>query len=252
MDSIFKALADPTRRTLLDSLRKRPGQSLLDLQGQLDMTRFGVMKHLGVLEEAKLVISYKKGRFKYHYLNALPLQEAIDRWVEPLLQQPAARAVTHLKTQLEGKTDMTKPDFMMQTFIHCTQEALWDALTDPDAAAHYNFVAASCMREGNALIYRMADNNLMLVCTETQLMPKMRIEARFEPHWAGPDVPLAASRFVYLIEEQGENCLLTVEHYDIPEGQEGIADGWHRTLAGLKTWLETGSAIKFARQPEEV
>ncbi len=251
MDSIFKALADPTRRMLLDSLRARPGQSLQDLEGQLDMTRFGVMKHLGVLEEAKLVISHKKGRFKYHYLNALPLQETIDRWVEPLLQQPAARAVTHLKSQLEGTTEMTKPDFMMQTYINCTQDALWDALTDPDAAVQYNFVASSCVREGNALVYRTPDNNLMLICTETKLTPKTRIESTFEPHWAGPEVELETSHFVYLIEPQGDNCMLTVEHYDVPAGQEGVADGWHRTLAGLKTYLETGRAVKFAFQSEE-
>ncbi|WP_298915131.1 helix-turn-helix domain-containing protein [uncultured Roseobacter sp.] len=251
MDSIFKALADPTRRTLLDRLRAKPGQSLLDLQGQLDMTRFGVMKHLGVLEDAKLIVTHKKGRFKYHYLNALPLQEAIDRWVEPLLQQPAARAVLNLKSQLEGTPKMTKPDFMMQTFIHCTQDALWHALTDPDANAAYNFVSGTCTREGNALIFRMPDESLMLICTETKLTPKTRIESTFEPHWAGPDVPLEASRFVYIIEPQGENCLLTLEHYDIPAGQEGVADGWHRTLAGLKTWLETGQAVKFSPQPEE-
>ncbi|WP_299962917.1 SRPBCC domain-containing protein [uncultured Roseobacter sp.] len=251
MDSIFKALADPARRTLLDSLRAKPGQSLQDLQGQLEMTRFGVMKHLGVLEEAKLIVTHKKGRFKYHYLNALPLQEAIDRWVEPLLQQPAARAVINLKTQLEGATTMTKPDFMMQTFIHCTQDALWHALTDAEANAAFNFVANSCEREGNKLTLKFDDGRPMLILTETKLTPKTRIESTFEPHWAGPDVDLPPSRFVYMIEPQGDNCLLTLEHYDIPAGQEGVADGWHRTLAGLKTWLETGQTVKFQHATEE-
>lgn len=250
MDSLFKALADPTRRKLLDSLRATPGQSLQDLQVQMDMSRFGVMKHLGVLEDAQLIATHKKGRFKYHYLNALPLQDAIDRWIEPLLEQPAARAVTHLKSQLEGPPDMTKPDFMMQTYIHCTQDALWEALTDPEACAQYNFVAKSCTREGDALVYRTADNSLMLICTDTQLTPKTRIESTFEPHWAGPEVTLEKSRFVYIIEVHGENCLLTLEHYDVPAGQEGVADGWHRTLAGLKTWLETGRAVKFAHTEE--
>jgi DNA-binding transcriptional ArsR family regulator/uncharacterized protein YndB with AHSA1/START domain len=250
MDSIFKALADPNRRMLLDSLHAKPGQSLQELQGQLEMSRFGVMKHLGVLEDAHLVVSHKKGRFKYHYLNALPLQETMDRWIEPLLEQPAARAVLNLKSNLEGKTEMTKPDFMMQTYIHCTQDALWHALTDPEANAAYNFVAGSFERDGNRLLFRFPDSSLMLVLTETQLTPKTRIESTFEPHWAGPDVPLESSRFVYLIEPQGENCMLTVEHYGIPEGQEGIADGWHRTIAGLKTWLETGRSIRFSRGME--
>ena len=85
MDALVKALSDPARRTLLDSLRMRDGQTLQDLQTHLDMTRFGVMKHLGVLETAGLITTKKVGRFKHHYLNALTLQQAIDRWIEPLL-----------------------------------------------------------------------------------------------------------------------------------------------------------------------
>ena len=246
MDSLFKALADPTRRMMLDSLRATPGQSLQDLAEQCEMTRFGVMKHLAVLEEANLIVAHKKGRFKFHYLNALPLQEAIDRWVGPLLEQTAARAVLDLKSNLEGAHKMSKPDFMMQTYIHCTQDALWHALTDADANAAYNFVVGSCTREGNSLTLKFPDGSPMLILTETNLTPKTRIESTFEPHWAGPDVPLEASRFVYIIEPQGENCLLTVEHYDIPAGQEGVTDGWHRTIAGLKTWLETVKSVRFA------
>ena len=79
MDKFFKALNDPTRSDILDRLRAKDGQSLSDLEQGLEMTRFGVMKHLKVLEEAQLVLSVKKGRFKYHYLNAVPLQEAVDR-----------------------------------------------------------------------------------------------------------------------------------------------------------------------------
>ncbi|WP_420587785.1 ArsR/SmtB family transcription factor [Marivita sp.] len=75
MDMIFKALNDPARRALLDSLRRKDGQSLSELEEQLDMSRFGVMKHLKVLEDAHLVIPRKQGRFKYHYLNALPCRK---------------------------------------------------------------------------------------------------------------------------------------------------------------------------------
>lgn len=242
MDAIFKALADPARRTLLDSLREKDGQSLQDLQGQLDMTRFGVMKHLGVLEEAGLIVTKKSGRFKHHFLNALPLQQAIDRWIEPLLVKPAARAVLDLKSQLEGDTKMTKPDFMMQTYIKCTQDALWDALLDPESQAAFNFMATRVEREGNGFVYYTHDDSVMLICTETETTPKTRIASTFEPRWA-PDAPV--SRFVYLIRPEGEFCALTVEHYDLEQDAEGVADGWHRTLAGLKTWLETGVSQKF-------
>lgn len=88
MNTIFKALADPARLTLLDSLKEKDGQTLQELQGQLDMTRFGVMKHLSVLEEAGLIVTRRVGRFKHHYLNALPLQEAIDRWIDPYRVNP--------------------------------------------------------------------------------------------------------------------------------------------------------------------
>ncbi len=107
MDLIFKALADDTRRRLLDILRERDGRSLVELEqaildSGLEMTRFGIMKHLKVLEAASLVISRRNGRFKYHYLNVIPLQEILDRWIEPLTQKPLARAALDLKAKMEG------------------------------------------------------------------------------------------------------------------------------------------------------
>ncbi|MEP4197527.1 MAG: helix-turn-helix domain-containing protein [Aliishimia sp.] len=244
MDAIFKALADPTRLTLLDSLKQTDGQTLQQLQGKLDMTRFGVMKHLGVLEDAGLIVTRKVGRFKHHYLNALPLQDAIDRWIDPYRVKPAARAVLDLKSKLEGTEPMTdKPDFMMQTYIRCTQDALWDALLSDQAHAAYNFIANRVKREGAALTYYRPDDSAMLIMRETKTEPKSRIETTFEPQWV-PDAP--ASRVVYLIAAQEDFCQLTVEHYDITPGFEGAADGWARTISGLKTWLETGNSAKFA------
>ena len=244
MDSIFKALADPARRTLLDALRQRDGQTLQELTELLAMTRFGVMKHLGVLEDAGLVIPLKKGRFKHHYLNAVPLQQTIDRWIEPMRAKPAARAVIDLKQSLERNTPMTKPDFVMQTFIRCTQDALWDALSNPDSMAAYHFACDRATREGNVINFILPDGNAMLSQTVTQETPKTRIETTFEPHFFGPGAP--ASRMAYQIEPQGDQCKLTIEHYDIPEGQEGVAEGWARLASSLKSWLETGTGLKAA------
>lgn len=243
MDTVFKALNDPARRALLDALREQDGQSLQDLEGVLDMTRFGVMKHLKVLEAANLIIPRKVGRFKYHYLNALPLQEVIDRWVEPLLARPAARSMADLKTKLESPMSK-KPDFVMQTLIKCTQDALWDALTDADAHKQFVYVTNDARREGNSIVYYGDGGNQLLICTETKLTPKTRIDSTFEPHWAGPDVPLGASKFAYIIEPEDGACMLTLEHYDIPAGQDGVGNGWARTLSGLKTLLETGTPLK--------
>ncbi len=252
MDTIFRALADPARRVLLDSLRQTDGQTLQQLQGQLDMTRFGVMKHLGVLEEAGLIVTRKRGRYKHHYLNAVPLQQAIDRWIEPLLVKPAARAVIDLKSQLEGTQSMPKPDFVMQTFIKCTQDALWSALTQPDDVKHYHFIAAAARGRmdtvGERMVYENGGGEEIVANKVIAVDPKTRIEVSFEPSWAGPD--MAHSRCVYLIEPMPDHCCLTVEHYDIPAGQEGVSDGWARTLSGLKSWLETGQDTHFGPRGE--
>jgi DNA-binding transcriptional ArsR family regulator len=100
VDAVFKALADPTRRSLLDELFKEDGQTLSALEGRLPMTRFGVMKHLRVLEEAGLVTTRKRGREKLHFLNPVPIRLIYDRWVSKYAE-PWAAALTGLKTQLE-------------------------------------------------------------------------------------------------------------------------------------------------------
>jgi DNA-binding transcriptional ArsR family regulator len=100
MDEVFKALADPTRRTLLDELFKDDGQSLKSLEAGLDMTRFGVMKHLRVLEEAGLVATRKRGREKLHFLNPVPIRLIHDRWVSKYAE-PWAATLSELKDELE-------------------------------------------------------------------------------------------------------------------------------------------------------
>ncbi|WP_299887026.1 metalloregulator ArsR/SmtB family transcription factor [uncultured Ruegeria sp.] len=246
MDILFKALNDPARREILDRLRQKDGQSLSQLEEHFDMTRFGVMKHLKLLEEAGLVLTRRQGRFKHHYLNPLPLQEMVDRWVAPFLQ-PQARAVSAMKLKLEMETRMGKPDFMMQTFIRCTQDALWDALTTPEQMAAYHFLCNEVRGQvspGETVHFITPDGNEMLRQVTQKLDPKSRIEMGFEPMFMGPDAP--SSQMVYLIEPQGDVCKLTIEHYNLAEGQEGFAEGWARLAASLKTWLETGSALKEA------
>ena len=100
MDEVFKALADESRRTLLDALFARDGQTLSELCEHLDMTRFGVMKHLRILEDAGLVVSRKEGRERRHHLNPVPIQEMYERWVSKY-RAPHARALTALKRAVE-------------------------------------------------------------------------------------------------------------------------------------------------------
>jgi DNA-binding transcriptional ArsR family regulator len=244
VDTIFKALNDPARRALLDSLRAKDGQTLTELEEQLDMSRFGVMKHLKFLEDAHLVIPRKQGRFKCHYLNALPLQEMLDRWVAPFLRQPG-KIISDLKTRLERETIKGKPDFMMQTFIRCSQDALWDALTKADQMAAYHFVCNEVRGDAkpdNVTEFIKPDGQPMLRQVTTELDPKSRMAMTFQPLFMGPDAP--ASHMVYLLEPQGETCKLTIEHYDMAPGQEGFAEGWARLAASLKSYLETGVALR--------
>jgi DNA-binding transcriptional ArsR family regulator len=102
MDAAFKALADPTRRSLLDELFARDGQTLTELEERLPMTRFGVMKHLKVLEEAGLVATQRRGREKLHYLNSVPIQLIHDRWVSKYAE-PIAAVISGIKHELEEK-----------------------------------------------------------------------------------------------------------------------------------------------------
>ncbi len=263
MDKIFKALNDPARRAILDSLRQKDGQSLSELEPQFDMTRFGVMKHLALLEDAGLVLSKKQGRFKYHYLNAVPLQEVIDRWIEPLLAGPVARGLLDLKTHLEKETPMSatvstpetatsesataaKPDFIHQTMIRCSQDALWDALTLADQVALHHFACDRATGDATApdaaLTMIRKDGSTMLTQRVISLTPKSRIDMTFEPNFCeGDNTP---SHIAFLIDVEGDICKLTCEHYAVPPAHQGIRDGWMRFAASLKSWLETGTPIK--------
>src|ERR1700739_2891462 len=127
MDAVFRALADPTRRTLLDELFKQDGQTLSALEERLPMTRFGVMKHLKLLEEAGLVVTRRRGREKLHFLNPIPIRLIHDRWVSKYTE-PWVATLTNLKHTLEDKT-MEK---VFEIYIKTTPERLWKALTDPE------------------------------------------------------------------------------------------------------------------------
>ena len=136
MDDAFRALADPTRRSLLDELFKEDGQTLSALEGRLPMTRFGVMKHLKVLEHAGLVVTKRRGREKLHFLNPVPIRLIHDRWVSKYAE-PWAATLSDLKQKLENKT-MVK---VFEIYIKTTPERLWQALTDTEMKRKYTFGA---------------------------------------------------------------------------------------------------------------
>src|ERR671918_763598 len=133
MDAVFRALADPTRRSLLDELYRQDGQTLSALEGRLPMTRFGVMKHLRVLEEAGLVVTKRRGREKLHFLNPVPIRLVHDRWVSKYAE-PWAAAMSGLKRRLEATMEK-----VFEIYIRTTPERLWEAITDPEMRRKYQF-----------------------------------------------------------------------------------------------------------------
>src|SRR3990170_3780150 len=137
MDAVFRALADPTRRSLLDELFREDGQTLSALQGRFSMARFGVMKHLRLLEEAGLVVTRRRGREKLHYLNPVPIRLVHDRWVSKYTE-PWAAGLTGLKAELEQTMEK-----VFEIYIRTTPERLWAAITDPAVRAKYQFGAGA-------------------------------------------------------------------------------------------------------------
>src|SRR5437016_11798610 len=135
MDEVFRALADPTRRSLLDELFRQDGQTLSALERRLPMTRFGVMKHLKQLEEADLVVTKRRGREKLHFLNPVPIRLVHDRWVSKYAE-PWAATLSGLKHELERPMEK-----VFEIYIKTTPERLWEAITDPEIRSKYNFGA---------------------------------------------------------------------------------------------------------------
>src|SRR4051794_33815018 len=241
MDAVFKALADPTRRALLDELFKEDGQTLSALEERLPMTRFGVMKHLRVLEEAGLVTTRRRGREKLHFLNPVPIRLVHDRWVSKYAE-PWAAALTGLKQTLEDRT-MEK---VFEIYIKTTPERLWEAITDSDLRRTYNFGVGvnSQWTPGSRYegVHPMASGPLV-EGENVEVDPPRRLVQSFQALWSDDVKAEGTSRVTWEIEPVADSCRLTVTHDQLREGaNEEIYGGWPMILSGLKTLLETGGA----------
>ena len=205
------------------------------------MTRFGVMKHLRVLEDASLVVTRKSGRFKHHYLNALPIQEVADRWMAPYAKS-LARFALDLKNTLEGTPPMAdKPDYVLETYIRTTPKALWDALVNPDKTKlyYYDSKVESTLKPGSPFRYSGPDGKTMLDGEVLEVVPEKRLATTFIPIWQPGAL---TTRVVYELEPMGEVVKLTLTHYEIAKAGCAV-EGWQLIFAGLKTYLETGKAL---------
>jgi|SRR5438105_2082032 len=245
MDAVFKALADPSRRKLLDRLFRRDGQTLTELCQRVEMTRFGVMKHLRVLEEANLIVPRRAGREKQHYLNPVPIRLVHDRWVSKYAA-PFAEALSRLKSSLEGNmaADTTQ---LYEVFIRTTPEKLWQALTDGEVTRRYFFgeTVHSDWKRGSAWFSTGPQGSRDVEGEVIESDPPRRLVITWHVLY-DPALSKELSRVTYLIEKRGEVCKLSVVHdlSEAPLTAKHVGDdGWQYVISGLKTFLETGEPM---------
>jgi uncharacterized protein YndB with AHSA1/START domain/DNA-binding transcriptional ArsR family regulator len=245
MASVFKALADPTRRLLLDRLHADNGQPLGELCRGLSTTRQGVTQHLAVLEDAGLISTARRGREKLHYLNPVPLHEIADRWIAKF-ERPDLDALTRLKHVLERDADpMDKPKLVYVSYIATTPERLWAALTDPDLTARYwGHRNVSGWAKGDDWAHvRLTDGGTDIVGTILEVDPPRRLAHTWSSTGDAGD-PARTSRVTYELEDVGGAVRLTLTHEDLPPDQvAGTNNGWARVLSSLKSMLETGHPL---------
>jgi uncharacterized protein YndB with AHSA1/START domain/DNA-binding transcriptional ArsR family regulator len=249
MDEVFRALADPTRRSLLDELFEKDGQTLSALEARLPMTRFGVMKHLKLLEEAGLVVTRRRGREKLHFLNAVPIRLIHDRWVSKYAE-PWAATLSELKHELEKKT-MEK---VFEIYIKTTPERLWEAITNSEMRRKYNFglVVKSDWTPGSRFEAMSgssptsgdAANMPVLEGENLEVDPPRKLVQSFRALWGDDVKSEGTSRVTFEITPIGDSCRLLVTHDQLREGaNEQLYGGWPMILSGLKTLLETGELL---------
>jgi uncharacterized protein YndB with AHSA1/START domain/DNA-binding transcriptional ArsR family regulator len=241
MDEVFRALADPTRRSLLDELFKEDGQTLSALEARLPMTRFGVMKHLRVLEEAGLVVTRRRGREKLHFLNPVPIRLVHDRWVSKYAE-PWAATLSGLKHKLEDRT-MEK---IFEIYIKTTPDRLWEAITDGELRAKYNFGVGveSDWTTGSEYHARHPSGVDIAAGENLEVDPPSRLVQTFNALWSDDVKAEGTSRVTWEIKPVGDSCQLTVTHDQLREGANGeVYGGWPQILSGLKTLLETGDTL---------
>jgi uncharacterized protein YndB with AHSA1/START domain/DNA-binding transcriptional ArsR family regulator len=248
-DQVFKALADGTRRRLLDRLHEHSGQTLGELCEHIDMTRQSVTQHLAVLEAANLVSTVRRGREKLHYLNPVPLHEIQERWIDKF-ERPRLRALSALKRRAEedmaGMTD--KPTFVYVTYIASTPEKVWDALTDADLTATYwgHSNVSEDWRPGSRWEHRRTDGSGVADVVGTVVESER--PTRLVATWAAPadeEKEDRHSRVTYDIRPHGDIVRLTVTHEDLADESavKEVSIGWPAVLANLKSLLETGSPL---------
>jgi uncharacterized protein YndB with AHSA1/START domain/DNA-binding transcriptional ArsR family regulator len=247
-DAVFRALADPTRRALLDRLRERNGQALGELCEPLGMARQSASQHLGVLEAANLISAVRRGREKLHYLNPVPLWDIQERWIGRF-ERPRLRALSAIRHQAEESTMASPPSYVYVTYIESSPERVWAALTDADLTAQYwGHSNVSDWQAGSRWEHQRADGSGIadVVGTVLAAEPPRRLVLTFDA--PGETPPGGPSTVTFAIEPYHEIVRLTVTHENLADdvALEAISAGWPAVCANLKSLLETGHVLPRA------
>jgi len=264
MDKVFKALADASRRRLLDNLNTRNGQKLQELCAGLEMARQSVSKHLSVLESANLVTTVRHGREKLHYLNAAPINDITERWINHY-DRERVRALSDLKRALE-EHPMDKPEFVYTTYIHTTPERLWQALTDPVFTKRYwgltfesdwqvgstvTWDQGGVVLDDPAQVVLEANPYRRLAYTWHTFTPELAELHGFSDEFMATASTEPRSKVAFDLEPVGPMVKLTVVHDGFGPGSaviQGISNGWPQVLSSLKTFLETGEPLVISSE----
>ncbi|WP_336029749.1 ArsR/SmtB family transcription factor [Geodermatophilus sp. FMUSA9-8] len=247
VDAVFRALADPTRRSFLDRLREQDGQTLGELCARLGMARQSATQHLDVLVRAGLVTVVRRGRERLHFLNAVPLYDIAERWISAF-DRPRLEALSAIRSRAEELAmSAAVPTYVYVTYVRATAEQVWQALTDADLTARYwGHANVSDWQPGSRWEHRRTDGSGVADAGGRVLEtdPPHRLVMTF----GGPEEAPSDSRVTFLVE-QGEGIVrLTVTHEDLPDeqGLRDVSQGWPAVLANLKSLLETGEVLPAA------
>ena len=248
MDNVFKAIADPARRALLDALMSSDGQTLRSLADRLpEMTRQGVMNHLGVLEAAGLITTRRHGREKHHFLNPIPIRQIHDRWIDKYTGTTVAHMIAVARTA-EGGAPMPLPDHVYTAYVAAPAAAVWEAITDGERTERYFYGTRveSTWSPGDPIAYRYPDGTVAADGEILAIDPGARVEMTFHARW---DPALEAEgpvRQVWAVTEADGVTTLTVETYEMPADSkrfEEFSSGLPFIVSGLKTLVETGAQL---------
>jgi uncharacterized protein YndB with AHSA1/START domain len=241
VDDVFRALADPTRRDLLDRLYRQDGQTLHALAANYPMTRIGVMKHLQVLEDARLVVTRRRGREKLHFLNPVPIRLVHDRWVSKYAE-PWVATLSDIKTELERTMEK-----VFEIYIRTTPERLWEAITDSEIRARFQFgnrVESTWAPGSTYQVTNPHANGVLIEGENLEVDPPRRLVQSARALWGDDVVQEGTTRVTWEIEPVGDSCRLTVTHDQLRDGANAqLFGGWPMILSGLKTWIETGEEL---------